>query len=396
MAVGGGGDTDGDLGREPVGQEPDCPALFGSCTGAARRSRTRSGRPPSINRCRSRGRRTRRRRHGRSRRPPRAGSRATAPSSGRLTSCPRPRPSGTSRAPRTGWTTRHRHLRLRRSRTRRPSGRRRGGRRGRNRLPGGSGAATLAVGASRGWQRGRAAGAAWGPTTPAPPPPPGGVMGPPPDDWAAAIPTDVPAARRAATRRPPGRGDRRGRRRRGRVCPSGRGPGAVSPLPKRGGRAARRPRDPVPGPGQRCTTRRRPVGLGGGAASAGLAGPAGTAGAPAGRSGPAGPGPWPRVKRPGDGGHRRDRAGTTQVANGDPGTRTASRGKARRRWLGTGCGETRVADRHGQGRRNRQGGERQARAWPRVVAVISWIVLVMVLCWYYVFPWLERVLPENF
>ena len=41
-------------------------------------------------------------------------------------------------------------------------------------------------------------------------------------------------------------------------------------------------------------------------------------------------------------------------------------------------------------------GERQARAWPRVVAVISWIVLVMVLCWYYVFPWLERVLPENF
>jgi hypothetical protein len=50
----------------------------------------------------------------------------------------------------------------------------------------------------------------------------------------------------------------------------------------------------------------------------------------------------------------------------------------------------------GKGRRNRQDGERQARAWPRVVAVISWIVLVMVLCWYYVFPWLERVLPENF
>jgi hypothetical protein len=55
----------------------------------------------------------------------------------------------------------------------------------------------------------------------------------------------------------------------------------------------------------------------------------------------------------------------------------------------------------GKGRRDRKGGdrkggERQARAWPRVVAVISWIVLVMVLCWYYVFPWLERVLPENF
>jgi hypothetical protein len=46
-------------------------------------------------------------------------------------------------------------------------------------------------------------------------------------------------------------------------------------------------------------------------------------------------------------------------------------------------------------RRNRQGG-RQARAWPRIVAVISWIVLVMVVCWFYVFPWLERVLPENF
>jgi hypothetical protein len=28
--------------------------------------------------------------------------------------------------------------------------------------------------------------------------------------------------------------------------------------------------------------------------------------------------------------------------------------------------------------------------------VISLIVLVMVLCWCYVFPWLERVLPENF
>jgi hypothetical protein len=50
----------------------------------------------------------------------------------------------------------------------------------------------------------------------------------------------------------------------------------------------------------------------------------------------------------------------------------------------------------GKARRKRPAGERQARAWPRVVAVISWIVLVMVLCWYYVFPWLERVLPENF
>jgi hypothetical protein len=47
-------------------------------------------------------------------------------------------------------------------------------------------------------------------------------------------------------------------------------------------------------------------------------------------------------------------------------------------------------------RRNRPAGERQARAWPRIVAIISWIVLVMVVCWFYVFPWLERVLPESF
>ena len=49
-----------------------------------------------------------------------------------------------------------------------------------------------------------------------------------------------------------------------------------------------------------------------------------------------------------------------------------------------------------EGRRKRPAGERQARAWPRIVAIISWIVLVMVVCWFYVFPWLERVLPENF
>ena len=47
-------------------------------------------------------------------------------------------------------------------------------------------------------------------------------------------------------------------------------------------------------------------------------------------------------------------------------------------------------------RRNRPAGERQARSWPRIVAILSWIVLVMVVCWFYVFPWLERVLPESF
>jgi hypothetical protein len=35
-------------------------------------------------------------------------------------------------------------------------------------------------------------------------------------------------------------------------------------------------------------------------------------------------------------------------------------------------------------------------SWPRVVALISWIILLMVVCWFYVFPWLERILPENF
>jgi hypothetical protein len=40
--------------------------------------------------------------------------------------------------------------------------------------------------------------------------------------------------------------------------------------------------------------------------------------------------------------------------------------------------------------------ERPRSTWPRVVAVISWIVLLMVVCWFYVFPWLEQVLPENF
>jgi hypothetical protein len=34
--------------------------------------------------------------------------------------------------------------------------------------------------------------------------------------------------------------------------------------------------------------------------------------------------------------------------------------------------------------------------WPRVIALISWIILLMVICWFYVFPFLERILPENF
>jgi hypothetical protein len=49
-----------------------------------------------------------------------------------------------------------------------------------------------------------------------------------------------------------------------------------------------------------------------------------------------------------------------------------------------------------EGRRRRPTGERRARSWPRIVAIIAWIVFLMVVCWYYIFPWLERVLPENF
>jgi hypothetical protein len=39
---------------------------------------------------------------------------------------------------------------------------------------------------------------------------------------------------------------------------------------------------------------------------------------------------------------------------------------------------------------------RQGRRWPVRVAVAAWIVLFAVVCWLYVFPWLEGVLPENF
>jgi hypothetical protein len=54
--------------------------------------------------------------------------------------------------------------------------------------------------------------------------------------------------------------------------------------------------------------------------------------------------------------------------------------------------------RTGTARRVQPRGEYPGRhsSWPRVVALISWIVLLMVLCWFYVFPWLERILPENF
>jgi hypothetical protein len=158
-------------------------------------------------------------------------------------------------------------------------------------------------------------------------PPPGPVRpmasGPPPADWAAAIPTDVPAARRAAdptaTRvwRPDAVDAEPG-------VPLGSAQAGPAAVPRR--------------PGPRATA---PAGPGAGAGTAD-----------------------PRV----------DRAAPAPAE--EPGE---VRRKARP-----------------QGRGRRQPGERQARAWPRIVAVISWIVLVMVVCWFYVFPWLERVLPENF
>jgi hypothetical protein len=139
-----------------------------------------------------------------------------------------------------------------------------------------------------------------------PPAPPPGPVGPPPADWAAAIPTDVPAAGRATR------------------------PGTAS--------RAWRPDEAVEAePG---------VPLGAGTAAGEV---------PAAQASGARP-PLMPVEEP------------EEVWRKAP----------------------------SEGRRKRPPGDRQARAWPRIVAVISWIVLVMVVCWFYVFPWLERVLPENF
>jgi hypothetical protein len=158
------------------------------------------------------------------------------------------------------------------------------------------------------------------PTPWAGPPPPGQQLGPPPDDWASAIPTDVPAAERAAD------------------------PSATQMW--RPDEAEAEPGVPLR-PGAR------------------------------------------RGRRP----PREAPGGATDLSDAEARTSSMSAweaaddpGAVRRQ----GPVDT------GKARRDRPGGERQARAWPRVVAVISWIVLLMVLCWYYVFPWLERVLPENF
>jgi hypothetical protein len=212
------------------------------------------------------------------------------------------------------------------------------------------------------------------------PPSPAGPLRPPPDDWAAAIPTDVPAAERAAD------------------------PASAT--------RAWRPDDAADAePG---------VPLGPGAAQPG--GYLGPGAAPPG--GYLGPGAAPPV---GGAAARtsRHRGGADPRAEGDPaagatgvwagpgagvaGTRSTGRADAlaadrRGRDPAAGAGYQAgvgLADEPGDIRRKgsagrRPAGERQARAWPRIVAIISWIVLVMVVCWFYVFPWLERVLPENF
>jgi hypothetical protein len=171
-----------------------------------------------------------------------------------------------------------------------------------------------------------------GPTT-VPPGPPPVATGPPPPDWAAAIPTDVPAARRAADP-------------------------AASTRVWRPDQAAEEPGVPL-GPGAR------------GAPGAGLGPPASDPWAP--DAGPASrtAGAWAPADQ--DAGATESWAGWSDAPDDEP-------------------EEVRRKGRRGAGRT----GERQARAWPRIVAIISWIVLVMVVCWFYVFPWLERVLPENF
>ena len=200
------------------------------------------------------------------------------------------------------------------------------------------------------------------------PPQPPGAVGPPPDDWAAAIPIDVPAAERAADPASATRAWRTDDLEPGvplgpGAAPSGGhlGPGAAPP----GGGAAAR------------TTRLR-------------GGPdPGTAGRPAAGATEAWAGPGAVVGAAGTRGRYGAPAGAT---------RTRPTGRAGAAGYDTGAG---AADEPGDIRRKgsdgrRPAGEGRTRAWPRIVAVISWIVLVMVVCWFYVFPWLERVLPENF
>ena len=201
------------------------------------------------------------------------------------------------------------------------------------------------------------------------PPQPTGPVGPPPDDWAAAIPTDVPAAERAAD---PASATRAWRTDDfepgvplgpGTTPPGGHpGPGAAAP----------------PGGGAAARTSRLRGGL-----------DPGTAGGPAAGATEAWAGPGALAGAAG-----------TRGGYGAPAGATGTRPSGRDATFGydTGAGaDDEPGDIRRQGSAGRRpAGERQARAWPRIVAIVSWIVLVMVVCWFYVFPWLERVLPENF
>jgi hypothetical protein len=200
------------------------------------------------------------------------------------------------------------------------------------------------------------------------PPQPTGPAGPPPDDWAAAIPTDIPAAERAADPASATRAWRPDDAEPGvplgpRAAPPGGylGPGAA--VPPSGAAAARTSRLRG-GPGQRSDPR--------------------TAGDPA--FGVTGTRPAGRADALAPDRRTRDAAYGTGFDTGyDTGYDT-----------GAGPAEEPIDVRRKGSARRRPAGDRQARAWPRIVAVVSWIVLVMVVCWFYVFPWLERVLPENF
>ena len=174
--------------------------------------------------------------------------------------------------------------------------------------------------------------------------------GPPPADWAAAIPTDVPAARRSADPA----SARAWRPDEGEAEPGvPLGPGPQPPAGEGAASRMARLRGPS-GEGPASRTSRLQAAAGQGQASP-VAGPAAPSQDPVSRA-----------------------FGTRAADRAVPPPDTEPDEAPRKR------------------RRDRPAGERQARAWPRIVAVVSWIVLVMVVCWFYVFPWLERVLPENF
>jgi hypothetical protein len=42
------------------------------------------------------------------------------------------------------------------------------------------------------------------------------------------------------------------------------------------------------------------------------------------------------------------------------------------------------------------GGARVKRVWPQRLAVACLIAVALVVCWYWIFPWLENILPSEF